>query len=213
MTNLSVRIGPDELRRIQDELVVWRSPEEFAAVWESIAERVPPETLFNQGGLAFLRDAYVASVFGTTSGLPISKIHLVDDQWPDFEIKLSNGIVQQFEMVEADQPGRRRGVEYLGVRDDEVDLENVDLEPLPTPKEAVQNTCDWLRNAVARKLAKSYSDPVNLAIYLNLEDWGGVHAQVIASFAGATRAGTGRFESIWVIWKKHAYRVHQTDPD
>ena len=59
-------------------------------------------TLFNQGGLAFLRDASIAAEFGTIR--QAERVRLVADTWPDFELEI-DGSVEQFKAVEVDRRG------------------------------------------------------------------------------------------------------------
>lgn len=51
---------------------------------------------FNQSGLDFLRDAWIAAEFGTLRRA--EKVRLVSDNWPDFELVVA-GCVEAFEAV------------------------------------------------------------------------------------------------------------------
>jgi hypothetical protein len=66
---------------------------------------------FRQGGVEFLRDAWVAAEFGRHR--QSSSVRLVSerDRWPDFETR-GGGTIERVECAEADIPGRRRGDEY-----------------------------------------------------------------------------------------------------
>ena len=59
--------------------------------------------LFNQGGLAFLRDAWLAAQFAGKRDA--EQVRSLSANWPDFELKIA-GRVEAFEAVEADAPER-----------------------------------------------------------------------------------------------------------
>ncbi len=127
-------------------------------------------------------------------------IRIVPDNWPDFEL-LVGGRVEAFEAVEADDPERRRGVEYrecIGeVEDDPVEDWIARAEQAPA----------WLEAACRKKAGKRYSGRANLIIYLNLSEYGIRQAEVEACFPSATEAVKDAFEAAWVPWKKRAYQV------
>ena len=52
------------------------------------------KTLFSQGGLAFLRDAWIAAEFGQVE--TAARRRLVSGDWPDFEVELGSEI-ERFE--------------------------------------------------------------------------------------------------------------------
>ena len=65
---------------------------------------------FNQPGVQFLRDAWIASRLAT--GLSAGQVRLWPGNQPDFEVVVGAKALL-FEATEADKPGRKRGDEYL----------------------------------------------------------------------------------------------------
>ena len=157
----AARIPRNTLVAWATELSRWTPTDVFRGRIDQIAQAIPRGTFFRQGGLAFLRDAWIAS--RVACALPSDMVRLVSSERPDFEIQIA-GQIQQFEATEADIEGRRRG--------DEPD----DPYPRPDPVE------DWRRRfeaiptaldrVVAKKLKKDYLPEVNLAIYVNLGCYG-----------------------------------------
>ena len=103
------RLTRQEIAELQRQLAQWQTPEAMASLLDDIMNRLGSVDLFDQGGLAFLRDAWIAAEFGQVR--QAEQVRLVADIWPDFELK-KNGQIKQFEAVEADDPERRRGDEY-----------------------------------------------------------------------------------------------------
>jgi hypothetical protein len=64
-----------------------------------------------QGGVEFLRDAWLAGEFGRHRHSSFARLVDEREQWPDFETRAGDAI-ERVECVEADVPGRRRGDEY-----------------------------------------------------------------------------------------------------
>jgi hypothetical protein len=155
---------------------------------------------FAQGGLGFLRDAYVAAEFATAR--QARHVRLIDDEWPDFEIDI-DGQIHRFEATEADNPSRRRTDEYRnsadGLKDYPVEewIANADSAPR------------WLEFACQKKAAKKYSSYVSLVIYLNLVEFGIRHKEVISSFPQATAAAHESFHEVWILWNGRAYCAFQ----
>lgn len=90
-----------------NDLYNWHTPNKF----DEVIERLRPPDLadhFNASGNQVFQDAWIAAKFAEKGGSGL--VRLVDDNWPDFQITQA-GIVRSFESVEADLPGRKRGVE------------------------------------------------------------------------------------------------------
>lgn len=154
--------------------------------------------LFNQGGLSFITDAWVAAKFGMLRDA--EQVRLVEDEWPDCEL-LSSGVVEKFEITEADAPERRRGQEY---RESTGEVEDDPVEDWIERAEAAKL---WLRDAVERKVQKNYGGYVNLLILLNLNEFGIRQSKIEECFALATISAKDEFASVWVLWKGKAYKV------
>ena len=100
---------PQRDRRVKLRLAQWQAAAVMSRVVDDTMERIGFTNLFNQGGLAFLRDAWIAAEFGKLRKAEC--VRLVADTWPDFELAIA-GATERFEAVEADDPARRRGDEY-----------------------------------------------------------------------------------------------------
>ena len=103
------RLSRDEIEGLTKRLGEWQTPEAMDAVVDEAMNSLGSTNLFNQSGLAFIRDAFIAAKFGNVRDA--DKIRLVEDNWPDFELLIGDR-VEAFEAVEADDLERRRGDEY-----------------------------------------------------------------------------------------------------
>ncbi len=100
-----------EIDSLKTKLSQWQSPDQMRAVVKSVKSRIGGVVLFNQAGLQFLMDAWVTAYFDEAVG--VKEVCLVDDTWPDCRVQWADGGFKSFEIVEADDPDRRRGDEYL----------------------------------------------------------------------------------------------------
>ena len=157
-----------------------------------------PKNLFNQAGLAFLRDAWIAAEFGSLRNA--DKIRLVADIWPDFELFVDN-CSEAFEAVEADDPKRQRGVEY---RDR---IGEVEDDPVEDWVRRAEQAPAWLEAACQKKAGKHYAGSVSLVIHLNMHEFDIRRSEVEACFPSATESVKDIFDAVWVLWKKQAYKV------
>lgn len=165
---------------------------------DETTSRIGSVDYFNQGGLAFLRDAWIAAKFGRIRQAEI--VRLVADIWPDFELKLG-GQVESFEAVEADDPGRRRGDEYRNC------IREIEHDPVEDWIARAEQAPAWVETACRIKADKRYSAGANLVIYLNLSEYGIRQNAVERSFQAATTAVKDSFDTVWVLWKKRAYLI------
>src|SRR5438552_2697653 len=103
------RLTRSERKELKRHLDQWQTPEAMLHLANETGDRIGSTNLFNQSGLTFLIDALTAAEFGQVRQAEM--VRLVDDVWPDFELRIG-GRVEQFEAVEADDPARKRGDEY-----------------------------------------------------------------------------------------------------
>jgi len=192
------RLARDEIDELTQRLAQWQTPQAMHALIEATMDDLGSTNLFNQSGLAFLRDAWIAAEFGGMRNA--EKVRLVSDNWPDFEL-LVDGRVGAFEAVEADDPNRRRGEEYRE------GIGEVEDDPVEDWVARAEQTPAWLQAACQKKASKRYGGRVNLVIYLNLSEYGIRQSEVEACFPPATEAVKDAFETVWILWKKRAYRV------
>ncbi|MBR0818273.1 hypothetical protein [Bradyrhizobium liaoningense] len=190
------RLPKDTLNAWKTDLSEWTLPGVFRARIDQITQAIPRRIFFGQGGLAFLRDAWIASRL--VSALPSDMVRLVSSDRPDFEIQ-TNERIEQFEATEADMEGRRRG--------DEPD----DLLPRPDPVENWRARFEAIPAAidrvVAKKLKKNYSPEVSLAIYVNLGCYGAYVEEGLPILRDHTAPAKTNFKRVFVLWEGCLYKL------
>jgi hypothetical protein len=195
------RLTRKEIADLECCFAQWQSPDALSTLVDEAMNRIGSRDLFNQGGLAVVRDGWTAAEFGQAR--QATQVRLITDAWPDFELKIHDQI-EPFEGVEADDPQRRRGDEYRNstgeIEDDPVEDWIARAEQAPI----------WLEAACRKKANKKYSTRSNLVIYLNLGEYGIRQKEVERSFSSATAAAKDSFNSIWILWKKRAYLVWES---
>ena len=192
------RLTREEITELERRLVHWQTPGAMSRLVDDTMNRIGSKDLFNQGGLALLRDAWIAPKLGRIR--QVEQVRLVDDTWPDFELKV-DGQIEAFEAVEADDPERRRGDEYLNSTGEMKD------DPVEDWIARAEQTPAWLEAACRKKADKHYSTRANLVVYLNLSEYGARQKEVESCLPSATAAVKDSFETVWVLWKKRAYLV------
>ena len=103
------RLTRKEIKELTKRLETWQSARAMRELVDGTMDRIGGATLFGQPGLNVLRDAWVAARLAEARQADC--VRLIDDEWPDFEVKFG-ARVERFEAVEADNPDRRRGDEY-----------------------------------------------------------------------------------------------------
>jgi hypothetical protein len=189
------RIPKNALVAWKTELSKWSSTEPFRAHIDQIARGIPRSTFFRQGGLTFLRDAWIAS--RVACALPSDMVRLVASQRPDFEIQI-DGHVLQFEATEADIEGRRRG--------DEPDDPYPRMDPVENWRIRFEAIPAALDRVVAKKVKKDYPPEVNLAIYVNLGCYGAYLEEGLPILRNHTAAARTKFKRVFVLWEGYLYK-------
>ncbi len=192
------RLTTSEILDLSNRLTEWQTPIEMRDLVSSTMDDLGSTNFFNQSGLAFIRDAWIASEFGWLRDA--TSVRLVPDNWPDFELSIA-GRVESFEAVEADNPERRRGLDYRH------GLDEVVGDPIEDWIARAEMAPSWLKAACQKKAEKRYSGRTGLVVYLNLDECGIRQSEVEACFPSATASVKDAFEAVWVLWKKKAYRV------
>jgi hypothetical protein len=105
------RLSKPELARHRAWLSDWRTPADMAAYVSTINHSMGSADFFRQGGVEFLRDAWLAAEFGRHRQSSIVRLIAEREHWPDFETRAGD-VIERVECAEADVPGRRRGDEY-----------------------------------------------------------------------------------------------------
>ena len=192
------RLSRDEITDMERRLAEWQTPAEMAALVEDAMHRLGSEDLFNQGGLAFIRDAWIACEFGNKRRA--EQVRLVADEWPDFEL-MKDGQIEPFEAVEADDPERRRGDEYRNTTGE------IEDDPVEDWIARAEQASAWLEAACQKKADKHYGARANLVAYLSFTEYGIRQKEVEKCLVSVTEAVKDSFDTVWVLWKKRAYLV------
>ena len=192
------RLTRKQISDLVELLAEWRTPDELANVVDDTMDRLGSDDLFNQGGLAFLRDARIAAEFSKIR--QAHQVRLVADDWPDFEIKIE-GHIEAFEAVEADDPDRRRGDEYR------TQTALVEDDPVEDWIERASNAPAWIEAACRKKANKRYGARANLVVFLNLSEYGIRQKEIEGCFLAASESVKDHFDTVWVLWKTQVYPV------
>ena len=180
----------------------WHAPRDVLDYVDSVNDRIGSTDFFRQGGLTFLRDAWVAGELGEYRSA--DTVRLCSENWPDCEIRVDGGI-EPFEITEADDEERRRGDEY---RDSEASGERYHDYPEKEWIRLAERAPYEINRVTKKKVEKGYPpNEVSLCIHLNLMEFGTRQTEVESCFAESTESGKDHFREIWVLWKAKAYRV------
>lgn len=199
------RLTKSERADLRAWLSDWRTPADMAAYVSAVNDKMGSADFFRQGGVEFLRDAWLAAEFGRHR--KSSSVRLVPEreQWPDFETRAGDAI-ERVECAEADVPGRRRGDEYR-----EAEKRRADGAPI-----AVDDPIeDWIARAdqvpkalsavVTTKIGKRYAGRASLLVNLNISEFGIRQAQIEAAMAPAMEPALPHFQRVWILWKVRLY--------
>ena len=117
-------------------LHAWLSPKDFREALDRL-EAAQGDYLLTDPRAGFYRDAFCAELFATLVGADL--VRLVDGERPDFQISVA-GSELEFEVTEADMPGRKRGQEVQERRKRRVPgepfVEDFSYEDWLTPEQA-----------------------------------------------------------------------------
>lgn len=177
------------------ELSGWTPTHVFQSRIDQIARTIPRSTFFSQGGLAFLRDAWIAS--RVANALPSNTVRLISAPRPDFEIEI-NGQILQFEATEADIEGRRRG--------DEPDDPDPRFDPVEAWRRRFEAIPAALDRVIIKKLNKDYAPDVNLVIYVNLGCYGAYVKEGLPILRDHTAPAKSKFKRVFVLWEGCLYK-------
>jgi hypothetical protein len=192
-----------ERKRWEERFARWHTPAEMKSAVDELHSRVNSDVLFNQAGLNFAFEAWIAAKFATARG--VAAVRLIADQWPDIEIRNAAGNVERFEAVEADVPGRERGKEYKETAEKRKRGES-------TWRHAPEDMQDRsalvelaLRAAAKKKVQKRYGGRCSLIIMLNFGAEYGDGAEAIGAILHSATEAASSFEEVWLLWRQDAY--------
>lgn len=200
------RLTKPELARHRTWLSDWRTPAEMSAYVSAVNDAMASADFFRQGGVAFLRDAWLAAEFGRHRQSPLVRLVPEREQWPDFETRAGDVIDERVECAEADLPGRRRGDEYREaekrstgggslVEDDPIEDWIARADQVPAALSAV----------ISAKIRKRYAGRASLLVNLNISEFGIRQAEIEALMAPAVAPALPCFRRVWVLWKAQLY--------
>ena len=206
-----MRLTTAQIKQYKKLLSTVNSPATMLNKVEQFIEEIGDVDFFTQPGLAFLRDAWIAAKFAKSRNASTIRLLALDSDWPDFEICVDDKL-EKFEAVEALEDGRRRSKEY-------VDAEKLRLQGKPFAtndpiSQWIKRANDIpraLEEACKKKIERNYPDAkqFGLVIYLNINEFGIRHQEVLEKFTHVTKECKSVFQSAWVLWKDVAHPVWQ----
>lgn len=195
------RYSADEIKALRQTLTDWHTPECVARIVADANRHLGSSDFFNQPGLQFLREMWVGAELAAARKLPRLRLHQSPHEPPDFVVDTGSA-EEEFEVTEADDPGRRRGDEY---RSTEFAIEHHSEED---ETRLLLSGADWISRAYSRKLEKGCFQSFHLVVYVPQSLlW--TKPPLVHSFIRAKLPkGAGHFKSLWVIWAEYAYWFH-----
>lgn len=191
------RLTSYELAESLSRLQEWQTPVTMLDYANSLMDVLDTQHLFNQAGLNFLFEAWIGATFASIK-FPNCQIRLLREDWPDFEIDSQTD--GKFEIIEAQTPNRRRGLEYRQPahwRDTGISEWNAVAESIPSV----------LSDASRRKTSKNYrGGKCGLVIYLNVDATFGVRQEeIVSKIPLSIEPARGAFDSVYVLWGNSVY--------
>ena len=194
-----------DLARHRAWLSEWRTPTDIAAYVSAVNDAMGSADFFRQGGVEFLRDAWLAAEFGRHRHSSFVRLVPERQQWPDFEARDDSGI-EFVECAEADVPGRRRGDEYREADERATNgAPTCEHDPIERWIARADQVPAALSAVISTKVRKSYAGRVSLLIYLNIGEFGIRQAKIEATMASAIAPALPHFQRVWLLWKAKLY--------
>jgi hypothetical protein len=199
------RLAKAELARHRAWLSEWRAPSDVAACATAVNDAMGSADFFRQGGVEFLRDAWLAAEFGRLRDCSLVRLVPERERWPDFEAR-GGVVIERVECAEADIPGRRRADEFCGVEARRASGQHtVEHDPIEDWIARADQVPAALAAVIARKIGKRYAGRVSLLVYLNIGEFGIRQAEVEAAMMPAVAPALPYFPRVWVLWKARLY--------
>jgi hypothetical protein len=207
MSKSYIKIERATLEAWRNELSTWADSSTFRSRIDQIMQS--PElggAMFRQAGLTFLRDAWVAARVATL--VSAGRVRLCAGERPDFELQFDNE-TRQFEVTEADMPGRKRGDECWHdpvVKESAVSGPVVEYEPEESSATHFEAISESLKSVIAKKLDKKYDRDACLMIYLNFESYGAYREAGMSMLRDCTEPAKDFFDEVMVYWEGTLFR-------
>jgi hypothetical protein len=181
-----------ELAEWRAKLRHWVPPDRFAELLAQMRAR-HEDHLIDQAGSPF-REAFMADICARE--WTADQVRLGADP-PDFELSFA-GRVEQYECVEVQAPGRRRGDELKADRLKSEAQRAAIVHVKEDEWIAADSALAEVSARVAAKAAIPYAAGTNLVVYLNVP-WVKERTKFQLGLAGALSSARGVFSRVWVI--------------
>lgn len=199
------RLEKSELAQHRAWLSEWRTPAVMAAYVTAVNHAMGSANFFRQGGVEFLRDAWLAAEFGRHRQSSLVRLVPEREQWPDFETR-GGDADERVECAEADVPGRRRGDEYREVEKREANGEStLEHDPIEDWIARADQVPAALAAVIATKIGKHYARRASLLVCLNISEYGIRQTEIEAAMMPAIAPSLPHFQRVWVLWKARLY--------
>lgn len=165
----------------------------MSAVCEEITD-IAGDYVLTQPGTQFWRDAFIGAKFAEAQGY--SLIRLCANDRPDIDVG-RDGVWEELEITEADDPDRKRSKEYEDRRGLNESTFSDPEGAWLTRRRAIPTA---LRRCVAKKMALPYSPDCALLIYLNLSTYGCWEAEILQDIQTECQPALRHFSQVWVLW-------------
>ena len=183
----------------------WRAPGDMAAYVTAVNDAMGSACFFRQGGVEFLRDAWLAAEFGRHRQCSLVRLVAEREQWPDFETR-GGGADERVECAEANVPGRRRGDEYREAEKRSANGEpSFGHDPIEEWIARADEVPAALAAVIATKIEKHYAERASLLMYLNIGEFGIRQAEIEAAMPPAIAPALPHFRRVWILWKARLY--------
>jgi hypothetical protein len=199
------RLVKTERAHHRAKLSDWRTPADMAACVSAVNDAMGSADFFRQGGVEFLRDAWLAAEFGRHRQSSFVRLVPEREQWPDFETRAGD-VIERVECVEADVPGRRRGDEYRHAAERAANGQpHIEHDPVEDWIARADQAPAALSAAVATKMGKQYAGSASLLVSLNIGEFGIRQKEIEAAMAPAIAPALPYFQRAWILWKVRLY--------
>jgi hypothetical protein len=191
-------VPTERLRAWQRELQQPSDRSTFRSRVEEIHAQIRGKTFFNQPGVQFLRDAWIASRVAT--GLSAGQVRLWPGNQPDFEVVVGAKALL-FEATEADKPGRKRGDEYLQSE------EEARPDPVSEWRQRFEMIPKALEKAISKKVKKHtlYPPGTNLIVLINLGCYRVSLSEGVPLLYQHTSAAKRVFRGVYALWEGYLF--------
>jgi hypothetical protein len=182
---------------------MFESPELALRDAERTMEGVSSVDLFSDSRYQKVREKWCAGMFGLGYRKYVRDCEVGVNETDtnldaDFFLRVKRK-VWPFQVVEVQEPSRKRGDEYKGFADGSI--KSIPYEP----EKGYMEGPDWLKNGIDKKVKKNYagSKNMNLLVYANFT----ARQLDYARLREALSDFKGQFASVWIVTSTHVCSV------